>query len=83
MQFTDAARAVKARGRAMQQAVPVGEGAMAAMLTNEPAIVTEACAEAARETGLVVVAANLNSPGQTVISGRRRRRRTRIGDRKV
>lgn len=39
------------------------------MLTNEPAIVTEACAEAARETGLVVVAANLNSPGQTVISG--------------
>jgi len=69
MQFTDAARAVKARGRAMQQAVPVGEGAMAAMLTNDPAIVTESCAEAARETGLVVVAANLNSPGQTVISG--------------
>ncbi|HEY6487658.1 MAG TPA: ACP S-malonyltransferase [Terracidiphilus sp.] len=69
MQFADAVRAVKARGRAMQQAVPVGAGGMAAMLTNEPAIVTEACAEAARETGLVVVAANLNSPSQTVISG--------------
>jgi [acyl-carrier-protein] S-malonyltransferase len=53
----------------MQQAVPVGEGAMAAMLTNDFAMVTEVCAEAARETGLVVVAANLNSPGQTVISG--------------
>lgn len=69
IQFTDAVRAVKARGRAMQQAVPVGAGAMAAMLTSEPALVAEACAEAARETGLVVVAANLNSPGQTVISG--------------
>ena len=60
---------VKARGRAMQLAVPAGQGAMAAILSLDPAQVAEACAEAARETGLVVSAANLNSPGQTVISG--------------
>jgi [acyl-carrier-protein] S-malonyltransferase len=69
LSFADAVRAVKARGRAMQQAVPPGEGAMAAVLALDAAQVTEACAEAARETGLVVTAANLNSPGQTVISG--------------
>lgn len=67
--FADAVRAVKARGRAMQQAVPAGQGAMAAILQLDPAQVAEACAEAARETGLPVQAANLNSPGQTVISG--------------
>jgi [acyl-carrier-protein] S-malonyltransferase len=67
--FADAVRAVKARGRAMQIAVPAGEGAMAAVLSLDPALVAEACAEAAAETGLVVQAANLNSPGQTVISG--------------
>src|SRR6266567_586207 len=67
--FADALRAVKARGRAMQQAVPAGEGAMAAVLQLDPAQVMEACDEAAAETGLTVQAANLNSPGQTVISG--------------
>ncbi|HEY9126800.1 MAG TPA: ACP S-malonyltransferase, partial [Acidobacteriaceae bacterium] len=67
--FADAVRAVKARGRAMQQAVPAGEGAMAAVLALDAAQVAEACAEAAQETGLVVQAANLNSPNQTVISG--------------
>ena len=69
LSFADAVRAVKARGAAMQQAVPAGQGAMAAMLALDAALVAEACAEAARETGLVVQAANLNSPGQTVISG--------------
>ena len=69
LSFADAVRAVKARGRAMQQAVPAGQGAMAAVLQLDPAQVAEACAEAATETGLVVQAANLNSPGQTVISG--------------
>jgi [acyl-carrier-protein] S-malonyltransferase len=69
LQFADAVRAVKARGQAMQQAVPAGEGAMAAVLSTDANAVTEACAEAARETGLVVAAANLNSPGQIVISG--------------
>ncbi len=67
--FADAVRAVKARGAAMQKAVPAGEGAMAAVLGLEAAQVAEACAEAARETGLPVQAANLNSPAQTVISG--------------
>ena len=67
--FADALRAVKARGRAMQQAVPAGQGAMAAVLQLDPSKVAEACAEAAAETGLTAAAANLNSPGQTVISG--------------
>lgn len=67
--FADAVRAVKARGRAMQLAVPPGQGAMAAVLSLAAEQVTEACAEAARETGLVVAAANFNSPAQTVISG--------------
>lgn len=69
LSFADAVRAVKARGRAMQQAVPAGQGAMAAILQLDAAQVAEACAEAASETGQVVQAANLNSPGQTVISG--------------
>ncbi len=69
LSFADALRAVKARGAAMQKAVPAGEGAMAAVLALDAAQVAEACEEAARETGLVVQAANLNSPNQTVISG--------------
>lgn len=69
LNFSDAVRAVKARGAAMQKAVPAGEGAMAAVLALDAAQVAEACAEAASETGLTVQAANLNSPGQTVISG--------------
>jgi len=67
--FADAVRAVKARGRAMQLAVPAGQGAMAAVLALDPALVAEACLEAEAETGLTVAAANLNSPSQTVISG--------------
>jgi [acyl-carrier-protein] S-malonyltransferase len=69
LSFADAVRAVKARGRAMQLAVPAGQGAMAAVLSLDPALVAEACKEAEAETGLIVAAANLNSPGQTVISG--------------
>ena len=69
LSFKDAVRAVKARGRAMQQAVPAGHGAMAAVLSLDTAQVADACREAAAETGLTVQAANLNSPGQTVISG--------------
>ena len=67
--FADAVRSVKARGRAMQLAVPAGQCAMAAILALSPEQVTEICAEAAREIGLTVSAANFNSPGQTVISG--------------
>ena len=69
LQFADAVRAVHARGRFMQEAVPAGEGAMAAVLGSDTATVTEACARAATETGQVVSAANLNAPAQIVISG--------------
>jgi [acyl-carrier-protein] S-malonyltransferase len=69
LSFTDAVRAVKARGKSMQSAVPAGEGAMAAVLALAADSIAEACAEAAAETGLVVSAANFNSPDQTVISG--------------
>lgn len=67
--FADAVRSVKVRGRAMQLAVPAGQGAMAAILSLSPEQVTEICTDATRETGLTVSAANFNSPGQTVISG--------------
>ncbi len=67
--FADAVRAVKARGKAMQQAVPPGHGAMAAVLALPADKIAGACATASAETGLVVAAANLNSPDQTVISG--------------
>ena len=69
LEFADAVRAVRTRGRAMQLAVPPGQGAMAAVLSLGPEQVSEACAEAARDTGLTVAAANFNSPLQTVISG--------------
>ncbi len=65
--FADAVRTVRNRGRYMQEAVPVGEGAMAALLGIEPDAVQQVCAEAAQ--GEVVQAANINSPGQIVISG--------------
>jgi [acyl-carrier-protein] S-malonyltransferase len=65
--FTDALRTVRARGQFMQEAVPAGEGAMAAVLGLDRALVTQACNEAA-EVGPVQVA-NLNGPGQTVIAG--------------
>jgi [acyl-carrier-protein] S-malonyltransferase len=69
MGFADAVRAVKARGKAMQTAVPAGQGAMAAILFLDPGVVGEVCEQAAAETGLTVSAANFNSPMQTVISG--------------
>jgi [acyl-carrier-protein] S-malonyltransferase len=69
LSFRDAVRAVKARGQSMQNAVPAGEGAMAAILAMAADSVTEICAEVAVDTGLVVSAANFNSPDQTVISG--------------
>src|SRR5205814_10002332 len=67
--FADALRVVRHRGRYMQEAVPVGAGAMAAILGLETALVEQACAEAAQ--GDVVSAANLNGPRQVVIGGTR------------
>lgn len=65
--FADAVRLVRNRGRYMQEAVPVGTGAMAAILGLDEAGVQQACAESAQ--GEVVSAANLNGPGQIVIAG--------------
>lgn len=67
MTFADAVRLVRHRGRYMQEAVPVGEGAMAAILGLDAAGVAQACDEAAE--GEVVSPANLNAPGQIVIAG--------------
>jgi [acyl-carrier-protein] S-malonyltransferase len=63
----DAVRTVRARGRYMQEASPVGVGAMAAILGAELAVVEQACREAAQ--GEVCSPANINSPGQIVIAG--------------
>ncbi|HNV02293.1 MAG TPA: ACP S-malonyltransferase [Vicinamibacterales bacterium] len=65
--FADALRTVRRRGRYMQEAVPVGQGAMAAILGLDAAKVAQACEEAAE--GEVVSPANLNAPGQVVIAG--------------
>jgi [acyl-carrier-protein] S-malonyltransferase len=67
LSLADAVRAVQARGTFMQEAVPAGTGAMAAVLGMEPEAVARVCAEAA--SGEVVSAANFNSPEQTVIAG--------------
>lgn len=67
--FADGVRAVRSRGKFMQEAVPAGEGAMAAILALAAEEVTKACTEVSLETGKPVSAANLNSPDQTVISG--------------
>ncbi|HEY5163473.1 MAG TPA: ACP S-malonyltransferase, partial [Terriglobales bacterium] len=67
LDFADAVRAVRSRGQYMQEAVPVGEGAMAAILGMPLDEVKKACDEAAQ--GAVVQPANVNSPEQIVISG--------------
>jgi [acyl-carrier-protein] S-malonyltransferase len=67
--FGDAVRTVRERGQAMQVAVPVGVGAMAAILGLGAAEVEAACRTAQSQTGLVVVPANFNGPGQIVIAG--------------
>jgi len=67
--FADALRIVRRRGRYMQEAVPVGTGAMAAVLGVDADVVEQACREAAE--GEVVSPANLNGAGQVVIAGAR------------
>jgi [acyl-carrier-protein] S-malonyltransferase len=69
LRFADAVRLVRRRGEFMQEAVPVGTGAMAALLGVELATAEQVCAEAAQ--GEVVGVANINSPGQIVIAGHR------------
>jgi len=67
LDFADAVRTVRKRGTYMQEAVPFGVGAMAAILGSDLAAVEEGCAEAAE--GQVCSPANINSPGQIVIAG--------------
>ena len=67
LSFADAVRLVRKRGTYMQEAVPAGQGAMAAILGISPAVVQDACKKAAE--GEICSAANLNSSEQTVISG--------------
>lgn len=65
--FADAVRLVQQRGKFMQEAVPAGQGAMAAIIGLDDALIIEACKKAAQ--GEVVTAVNFNSPGQVVIAG--------------
>lgn len=67
LNFVDAVKLVHKRGKYMQEAVPAGQGAMAAILGLSPAVVADACKRAAE--GGICAPANLNSPEQTVISG--------------
>ena len=67
--LADAARLLKVRGQAMQQAVPVGEGGMSALLGAEIDQAEELAKECAAATGGICVVANDNAPGQVVISG--------------
>ena len=69
LSFADAVRTVAKRGKYMQEAVPVGVGAMAAVLALGLEPLEEVCRQAQRETGGTVSAANINSPDQIVISG--------------
>ena len=65
--FADAVNIVRARGAFMQQAVPVGVGAMAAIMGIDDDIVVDACRQAAQQQ--IVAAVNFNAPGQVVIAG--------------
>ncbi len=67
--FVDAVRLVRERGAAMQSAVPVGEGAMAAIIGLDDDVIDSHCQAVAAATGEVVAAVNYNSPGQVVIAG--------------
>ena len=67
LKFAEAVKSVRKRGTYMQEAVPAGQGAMAAIMGLSPAVVLDACKRAAE--GQICSPANLNSPEQTVISG--------------
>ncbi|MDE2565028.1 MAG: ACP S-malonyltransferase [Burkholderiales bacterium] len=69
LSLADALPLVRFRAQAMQQAVPVGEGAMAAILGLDADVVARGCAEVAAASGQSVAPANFNDPKQTVIAG--------------
>jgi len=67
--FSDAVRLVRQRGEFMQSAVPVGEGAMAAIIGLDDDVINATCADVTASGKGVVAAVNFNSPGQVVIAG--------------
>lgn len=69
MNFADAVRTVRKRGQFMQEAVPVGEGAMAAIIALDTDTIKTICADVEKRTGKAVQAVNFNCPGQVVIAG--------------
>lgn len=69
LEFGDAVKLVRKRGQFMQTAVPVGQGAMAAIIGLEDAVINRICEQMTRDTHGVVSAVNFNSPGQVVIAG--------------
>ncbi len=69
MNFADAMRVVRKRGLYMENEVPEGKGAMAAVIALDAGTIDEVCAKISTESGKVVAAANYNCPGQIVISG--------------
>lgn len=71
LEFADGIKAVRTRGQAMQSAVPVGEGGMAAVMGLTPEQIEKVCRWAEEQTGLSPLEpANFNAPGQIVISGK-------------
>ena len=69
LSFADAVRTVRSRGQFMQEAVPQGKGAMAAILGLDEARIGDLCQQASDEHNCIVAPANMNAPEQTVISG--------------
>lgn len=69
LDFQDAIKLVELRGKAMQETVPAGSGAMFAIIGLDNDSIIKACEQAASETGEIVSAVNFNSPGQVVIAG--------------
>ncbi|MGH7907981.1 MAG: ACP S-malonyltransferase [Candidatus Binataceae bacterium] len=76
--FADAVKAVRQRGRLMQQACPAGRGAMAALIGLDPAAVSAICTDVSVD-GRLAVPANLNGPGQIVIAGHAEAVRRAVG----
>ncbi len=69
MSFADAVRTVRQRGKFMQEAVPVGEGSMAAVMGLDAEGIIKVCAEVSAQVGAPVQAVNFNCPSQIVIAG--------------
>ncbi len=69
LKFADAVRTVRKRGQFMQEAVPVGQGAMAAIIALATDKIKEICADVEAKTGKACQAVNFNCPGQVVIAG--------------